>query len=199
MYKNLTAWGRKQGIPLTLVEQRKKFIISLHLIEYSSADILKEVNEMNGRKFWDTITLRRVQEVIKEYKDKHPLSETQARYLDDWLREAHIARMEKLIEAIALEIKYKYPEWWKGRYGYSKAIKTLYDMNVELMILKGWAFKKTRSKWSRWFKFNQYQYTVRPKSNTNQQHSAGMQKVIDELDKQIEQGHIDSLLDDDCR
>lgn len=113
--------GRKQGIPLSLIKQRKACIVGLHLSGFTAEQIQGAIGALHGVFGWGSISVRQVQRCLKQHFDGRPLSAEQVKSASCLQREAAIAQMEQCQEEIAL---YGYDVRTKNTKAFLEAMQT---------------------------------------------------------------------------
>lgn len=113
--------GRKQGVPLSIVEQRKVCIIGLHLSGFSTAKIQAAVSSLHAVFGWGAVSVRQVQRCLRQHFEGRPLTAEQVKSASCTQREAALAQMEQCQEDIAL---YGYDSRTKNTKAFLEAMQT---------------------------------------------------------------------------
>jgi len=113
--------GRKQGVSLSLIEQRKVCIIGLHLSGFSTTQIQTAVGSLHRVFGWGEVSVRQVQRCLRQHFDGRPLSAEQVKSASCLQREAALAQMEQCHEDIAL---YGYDQRTKNTRAFLEAMQT---------------------------------------------------------------------------
>lgn len=113
--------GRKKGVPLPLVEQRKVCIIGLHLSGFSTTQIQAAISKLHGVFGWGVVSVRQVQRCLRKHFEGRPLTAEQVKSASILQREAALAQMEQCQEDIAL---YGYDKRTKSTKAFLEAMQT---------------------------------------------------------------------------
>lgn len=111
--------GRKEGIPLPLIEQRKTCIVGLHLSGFSVTRIQAAVASLHSVFGWGVVSVRQVQRCLRQHFEGRPLTTEQVKSASSLQREAAIGQMEQCQEDIAL---YGFDQRTKNTKNYLRAM-----------------------------------------------------------------------------
>jgi hypothetical protein len=125
--------------PLSLVEERRNYAVSLKIAGLSIESIQKQVNAQAASKGWKEVTRRQITQDIADYYRKNKSLTVQDYDHLEQKREAHIDQIEKTIEKLSIHIARKKPNEWKP-FEYAEALAQLHKMQMNLAEIQNWNY-----------------------------------------------------------
>lgn len=133
-------------IPKILLEERRDMELELKTAGLSNRSILREVNQLNSKKHWGSITVRTLERDIATYyrqgRDADSFEEADT---FERLRDGHLAQIEHTIEQLVLHIaeKNRTNSWLA--FEKVAALEKLHKMQVNFTELQGWNLSRART------------------------------------------------------
>lgn len=127
--------GRK-SIPVSLLQERRDYVVALKLAGLSMSSILKQVNHMAASKNWGVITQYTIERELADYYSKNRVLDYHDQQHNENLRRAYIDQMEKTIEKLSFHIADKKKKW--KPFEYISALTELYKMQMAFLEAQNW-------------------------------------------------------------
>lgn len=120
-----------------VLKERSDFVIELYLMGYTTRDIFKNYEVIAPTKGWKPINNERtVQRIIqKYYKERGSMDTIQKKEADIWMREASLARQERIIQKAHRCINDG--KNWKP-FEYINALKEVFRMQQKMIENMNW-------------------------------------------------------------